>query len=238
MKSSANFGHAQVNTWPHVRAARDPAAPGGQASGSRPAMVGRSSDFGHTRRASPRTEEDLDTILYHVPVRSLCVRPYDKRTELGPNSSQSARRDPLRGRIARPAGRIACIAGSPMDVRSEYTNGNTEGHRSSVECRCSARQGGSAFVIEQASRNTLLYIVCKSQYGFATVKNVNSTPYTYFSHGMLLSFSFCPRFVTGAAWPPDKKPNIPPNMTAAPSGAGAGAASVLVSTTSASFLAK
>ena len=186
-----------------------------------------------------KTSTPSCTIL-HVPVRSLCVRPYDKRTELGPNSSQSARRDPLRGRIARPAGRIACIAGSPMDVRSEYTNGNTEGHRSSVECRCSARQGGSAFVIEQASRNTLLYsyIVCKSQYGFATVKNVNSTPYTYFSHGMLLSFSFCPRFVTGAAWPPDKKPNIPPNMPAAPSGAGAGAASVLVSTTSAPFLAK
>ena len=138
-----------------------------------------------------KTSTPSCTIL-HVPVRSLCVRPYDKRTELGPNSSQSARRDPLRGRIARPAGRIACIAGSPMDVRSEYTNGNTEGHRSSVECRCSARQGGSAFVIEQASHNTLLYIVCKSQYGFATVKNVNSTPYTYFSHGMLLLLLLSP----------------------------------------------
>ena len=153
MKSSANFGHAQVNTWPHVRAARDPAAPGVQASGSRPAMVGRSSTS-VTRDEKERKTSTPPCTTLHVPVRSLCVRPYDKRTELGPNSSQSARRDPLRGRIARPAGRIACIAGSPMDVRSEYRYGNTEGHRSSVECRCSARQGGSAFVIEQASRNT------------------------------------------------------------------------------------
>ena len=92
MKSSANFGHAQVNTWPHVRAARDPAAPGGQASGSRPAMVGRSSDFGHTRRASPRTEEDLDTILYHFtctcaqPVCTAVRQTHRTRTQFVPIS--------------------------------------------------------------------------------------------------------------------------------------------------------
>ena len=88
-------------------------------------MVGRSSTS-VTRDEKERKTSTPPCTTLHVPVRSLCVRPYDKRTELGPNSSQSARRDPLRGRIARvpPGPHRMCIAGSPR--QSEMDLGCSE----------------------------------------------------------------------------------------------------------------